>query len=215
MVGPEQGEMILDAGCGTGNILHALYEVNPFASLCGIDLSENMLQRAQEKFTQYRNVAFMKGDLDKELMFFDNSFTKVVSVNVLYAVASPWNTLREFWRIMRPQARLVIVTPKAGYDNGYILKEHAGSTKPDAHWKDAHRSPEREEFLLREALLDDELVRAMQLVAAYNRVIAQNRVFHFFTEEELGKLMEETGFSVERMTPTYAGQAFLVVARKR
>ncbi len=147
-------------------------------------------------------------------MFLDRIFSKAISVNVLYAVPDPLWTLCELYRILRHSGMLVLVTPKAGYDNGYILKEHAASEKPDTYWSDAHQSPEREEFLLREAIQNPALVADMLLVARHNRLIAQNAMFHFFTAATLEACIHEAGFKLLHLTPTYSGQALLAVALK-
>ena len=46
---------ILEVGCGTGRNLKALAKAYPEAELTGIDLSPDMLHRAQENLTDYRD----------------------------------------------------------------------------------------------------------------------------------------------------------------
>lgn len=206
--------VLLDAGCGTGNLLKQLHDQCDAVQLWGIDASPNMLSYAQHKCAGEERITFLSANLDHVLPFPDRMFESVSSVNVLYAVPNPQQTLTELHRVLVPRGRLVLVTPKQGYDNGFILKAHARSTKPESYWANAHATPEREESLLREALGNESLVEKMLLVAEYNRHIARNAQFHFFTRDEISSLVERSGFTSVVVTPTYAGQAHLIVVQK-
>lgn len=214
-VQPNATDVILDAGCGTGNLLGAMHHTCRETQLCGIDLSVSMLALAQMKTKYEKNVALARASLNEPLPFQDGMFSKISSVNVLYAVPCPSRTLRELSRVLSDDGVLVFATPKRGYDNGHILKEHAQSFLPDEYWVDAHASPEREECLIRKAIRDEPLVQAMLHIARHNRLIAQNVIFHFFTESELCALVDESGFVIQSLTSTYANQAFLVTATKK
>ncbi len=211
---PSKGDRILDAGCGTGNLLSLLSQRDTGALFCGIDLSTSMLARAYKKLAQESAITLLRSSLDDELPFPDESFTKVVSMNVLYALPHPEYTLRELYRVLTHGGALVLATPKQGYDNGLILKEHTGSSLPDSFWRDAHSSPEREALLVREATADEGLISALLTIARFNRVIARTAAFHFFTKEEMHSLVKCAGFTDAHITPAYAGQAHLVTARK-
>lgn len=213
-ISPQEGDSILDAGCGTGNLLSLMCAQKKQLRLYGIDLSASMLNRARKKLEWKDEVHLMQTSLDAALPFEDGYFNRVVSVNVLYAVPRPLHTLQEFFRVLKCGGTLVCVTPKRGYDNGLILKDHAESTLPDAYWKDPHQSREREELLLREALDDDRLIAAMQHIAQHNRRIAKSATFHFFTVEEIETVLRASGFSQVTIKPTYARQSFLVRAVK-
>lgn len=211
-------QRILDAACGTGNTSRAITEraakLGRTPEIRSIDSAEAMLMRAREKCGDDR-VAFARADLDRTLPFRDRTFDVVASVNTLYAVADPVFTLREFARVLRPGGRLVLVTPKAGYENGLVLKEHCESAKPDAYWCGIHRSPGRETALVREALSDEhKAAEAMLRVAAHNRRINQMRTFHFLTAHDLFELCASSGHSVLRHSLSYAKQCHIVVLKR-
>jgi ubiquinone/menaquinone biosynthesis C-methylase UbiE len=210
---PVASDIILDAGCGTGNLLLTLSSVCKGATLYGVDSSPNMLARAQSKCVGTR-VKLNEASLNTALPFDDNFFNKIGSVNVLYALEDPWRTLVEFRRILAPKGTLVLVTPKKGYDNGLVLKHHCGSEKPDEYWADAHASPAREELLIREAISDRQIIEEFLLVAVHNRRIAKTAIFHFFSECELAELIKNAGFVICEIRSAYAGQAILIVAAK-
>lgn len=211
---PAPGDRILEAGCGTGNVLEALRRACDETALHGIDLSESMLARAWSKLGALKHVTLSKANLNERFPILDGVFNKAVCVNVLYAVAEPLHVLSELHRVLAADGTLVLVTPRAGYDNGLILKAHAESTRPDTYWCNAHLSPEREETLIREAVKDESVIQAMLTVARHNRFIACNATFHFFCQETLLALMQKVGFSIVRSGYGYADQALFVVATK-
>ncbi len=202
------GTRLLDAGCGTGNLVTHLH-ASKALSITGIDSSPTMLARACAKHPE---TEFIHADLDSALPFDDDAFDTVVCVNALYAVPRPAHTLAEFRRVLRQDGSLIVATPKRGYENGLILKAHCSSEKPDAYWLGVHTSPEREEALVREAIPDEELVKAMLSIAEVNRHIARNTQFHFFTEAALREVVCDAWFCIERMSETYADQSHLIVA---
>lgn len=204
---------ILDVGCGTGNISNELMGTG-YKNIVGLDNSRPMLDIAKSKCGN--NLKLTKGDLNKPFPFPDKTFDVLVSNNVLYAVANPKHFLTEAYRILSNEGRLILVTPKTGYDNGLILKDHCQSKKPDSYWQDPHTSSAREELLLREALRDkdEDVITQMLLIAKHNREIATTSNFHFFSMEDLRELVKNVGFSITNSMKVYANQGLLLVAEK-
>lgn len=206
---------ILDASCGTGNFEKVLFdERKEEVDITGIDTSCEMLTRAKQKCSLYSSVHFLNADLNNVLPFNNDSFDQIVSINTLYAVSNPEKTLCEFHRVINKEGRLLIVTPKHGYENGLILKSHCNSSLPDEYWTDAHANSEREEKLIREAINDEEVIQNMLTVAKYNRSIAGNCKFHFFSLDTLIELLEKNGFNVKNHSVTYANQSIFITATK-
>ncbi|MBX2866769.1 methyltransferase domain-containing protein [Candidatus Kaiserbacteria bacterium] len=200
---------ILDAGCGTGNVTHLLTQVTD--EITAIDQAQEMLSRARAKCAG-ETVSFKQVDLDEVLPFQGDTFGAIVCVNVLYAVKNPAETLAEFYRILRPEGTLVLVTPKAGYENGLILKAHADSPKPDEHWLNMHCSPQWERARAKEAL--GEKSEAFLELIRFNRRIAESATFHFFTPRTLIRCVKEAGFQSVYTEAVYADQNILLSARK-
>ena len=205
------GNPLLDAGCGTGNLIAKLSPERA-GKIVGIDASMAMLAHANVKCP---HAEFWLADLDSMLPFEDASFGTLVCMNALYAVTHPANVLAEFDRVLRPGGSLIIATPKFGYENGLILKAHCCSPEDDAHWMNAHETPAREETLLREAVRDDVLIERFLQIARSNRAIATERSFHFFTEEDLSRLVQGNGFKNVQVAKTYADQNLLLTAKRR
>lgn len=97
---------VLDAGCGTGLIGHALVAkgADP-AQLVGIDASQASLSIATESGV-YVDVS--RVDLTAGLPFDEKSFGAVVCGGVLTYIPDPAPLLREFIRVLRPGAAAVV-----------------------------------------------------------------------------------------------------------
>lgn len=210
---PVQNERILEAACGSGNLTQLLTASRTYVrtrvEIEAVDYSVEMLARAKEKCGDRAH--FRNADLNKPLPYKDGSFNAIVSVNTLYALAEPRMVLETFARLLTRGGRLVLVTPKAGYQNGLILKAHCGSKKPDSHWENMHATREREVMRINEACGDSAAAESLRMIGAYNRVINATHAFHFFTKNELHELVTQAGFSVRYYGETYAKQCHLMV----
>jgi len=213
---PQTGDVILDAGCGTGNLIQELRKsYSPRSiSVTAIDFSSDMLAYARKKKNS-GGVRFALADLNAPLPFRDETFDKIACVNTLYALSNPRNTLAELKRILKTGGVIVVATPKLGFENGLILKEHSRSEKPDEYWLNAHAHPERERALIREAFGDTPLAKKMTAVAKHNRAIGAHASFHFYTIDGLTEVFQSAGLRPTRAGMTYANQALILTAEKQ
>lgn len=99
------GDKVLDAGCGTGALLHALSLLSPELSLTGLDLSPEMLDVARAKLGP--SVELHEGR-HETLPFADTSFDLVVSTSVFHYLRRPAQALAETRRVLRPGGRIVV-----------------------------------------------------------------------------------------------------------
>ncbi len=213
----KEGERILEAACGTGNLTKILCTSisknrRNMPDIYAVDYSTEMLSRAKEKCATHAQ--FVCADLNEPLPYECGYFNAIVSVNTLYALREPEMVLKEFARLLTPEGRLVLVTPKEGYQNGLILKMHSRSKKPDTYWENIHTSAEREITLIKEACKDSIATDSLITIAACNREINANRTFYFFTEKALRAMAHRAGFSVDYHGETYARQCHFMVLKK-
>jgi phosphatidylethanolamine/phosphatidyl-N-methylethanolamine N-methyltransferase len=102
------GGRILEVGVGTGISLPDYARIN---RLVGVDLSEPMLRKAQERVAEQRlsNVEAL-AVMDAEHMALpDQSFDVVVAQFVITAVPNPEATLDEFARVIKPGGEIVLI----------------------------------------------------------------------------------------------------------
>ena len=119
------GGRILEVGVGTGLSLPAYSRSN---RITGIDISEPMLRKAQERVTALKldNVDALSVMDATKLAFPDASFDVVVAQYVITAVPDPDGTLDEFARVLRPGGEIVLVNhigaesgPRAVFEAGF------------------------------------------------------------------------------------------------
>jgi phosphatidylethanolamine/phosphatidyl-N-methylethanolamine N-methyltransferase len=103
------GGRILEVGVGTGI---SLPEYSRKSRLFGVDISEPMLRKAQERITSLglHNVEGLAVMDAENLEFPDDSFDVVMAQYVVTAVPNPEKALDEFARVLRPGGELIILT---------------------------------------------------------------------------------------------------------
>ncbi|WP_315714173.1 MULTISPECIES: class I SAM-dependent methyltransferase [unclassified Bradyrhizobium] len=102
------GGRILDVGVGTGL---SLSDYARTTKICGVDISEPMLRRAQARVRELKllNVETLAVMDAKHLAFPDNFFDAVVAQYVITAVPDPEATLDDFIRVLKPGGELILV----------------------------------------------------------------------------------------------------------
>ncbi len=100
---------VLEIGCGTGII--ALGVAPYVADVTGVDLSSEMIARANQKShaANISNLNFRLADA-YDLPFDDHTFDLVLLTNMLHIVADPEKVLQEAIRCVKPGGFLISVT---------------------------------------------------------------------------------------------------------
>ena len=103
------GGRILEVGIGTGISLPDYARHN---RLVGVDLSEPMLRKAQERVDDFglTNVEALAVMDAERLAFPDDSFDVVVAQYVITTVPNPEATLDEFARVLKPGGEIILVS---------------------------------------------------------------------------------------------------------
>jgi phosphatidylethanolamine/phosphatidyl-N-methylethanolamine N-methyltransferase len=103
------GGRILEVGVGTGL---SLPYYSPDVRLYGVDISEPMLRKAQQRVTELGlgNVEALAVMDAEHLNFPDASFDAVVAQYVITTVPHPEATLDEFARVLKPGGEIILVS---------------------------------------------------------------------------------------------------------
>jgi ubiquinone/menaquinone biosynthesis C-methylase UbiE len=127
---------ILDAGCGSGDMLIALAGHLPEFELFGVDTSDPLLKiasRLKNAHLSGDRVKFLKADVLK-LPFDNDSFEVVLNVSMVHFVDDPVLMLNELDRVIRPGGHLYIKDLRYSWlkifeheiRNAYTLKQAFG-----------------------------------------------------------------------------------------
>jgi len=97
---PQEGERILDVGCGTGQLTNKIHESG--ALVTGIDASTEMIRKAKENFGYIE--FFVKDASD---FYFDSTFDAVFSNATLHWINKQTETLQCIYNVLRTDGRFV------------------------------------------------------------------------------------------------------------
>lgn len=103
----QPNEKILDVGVGTGLSL-PLYPRH--CQVTGIDLSEEMLNKAHKKIKKYDLINITLKQMDAmNLQFEDNTFDQVIAAFVISVVPDPIKVISEMKRVCKKDCNLIII----------------------------------------------------------------------------------------------------------
>ena len=108
-LGVDKG-LVLDVGCGPGQIPIKLVKRNPNLKIFGIDLSEGMLLKAaQLSFNEHleEKLVFQTGNAE-DIPFDDNSFDMVLCNSLMHHASDPVKVLNEIDRVCKPEGTVLI-----------------------------------------------------------------------------------------------------------
>jgi demethylmenaquinone methyltransferase/2-methoxy-6-polyprenyl-1,4-benzoquinol methylase len=98
------GQFVLDVAGGTGRVSILFKERQ--AKVFLVDTAPGMLAKAQEKGLHYLSL----GESER-LPYTSGAFDRVIIVDALHHVADQQATLREMWRVLAPNGKLIIEEP--------------------------------------------------------------------------------------------------------
>jgi phosphatidylethanolamine/phosphatidyl-N-methylethanolamine N-methyltransferase len=134
------GGRILDVGVGTGL---SLSDYSRTTKLCGVDISEPMLRKAQARVRalELDNVEVLSVMDAKNLAFPDCFFDAVVAQYVITAVPDPEGALDEFVRVLKPGGELILVNhigaesgPRRAFELAFAPLARRLGWRPEFPW---------------------------------------------------------------------------------
>jgi SAM-dependent methyltransferase len=137
----EDGQAILDLGCGTGQLSAVVAESAPTCAIAGVDRSPEYVAAARKGVPSPR-AHFEVGDA-QALRFADGTFDRVLSLLVINFVPDHRRAFREMIRVTRPGG--IVAAAVWDYGDGMEMLrtfwDAVVSIDPDAASKDERHSP--------------------------------------------------------------------------
>ena len=136
--GCADGEVILDAGCGTGSLTFALSRRINARSITGVDFSPIYIDYVSQAIRDPR-VNFKVGDICA-LPFADRSFDRVLSLLVLHFVPQTELAVAELRRVARPGATVAAAVwdVRGGYVANRMFYDTAAAFDDEGRKRRAH-----------------------------------------------------------------------------
>ena len=121
-------DSVLDLGCGTGWLARRIAEIVRDGQVTGVDVSDEMIRRAQAASAGIPNLKFLRGTAE-EIPAPAASFNHVISVESAYYWNQPGRGIHEILRVLRPGGSAWILI-NFYRDNPYCHQ-----------WSDHYRTP--------------------------------------------------------------------------
>lgn len=109
----QEGETVVDLGSGAGiDVFLSSKQVGPRGRVIGIDMTDEMLERARRNAKKggYTNVEFRKGDIEKRIPVDENSIDVVISNCVINLTINKVNAFQEIYRILKDGGGRMVIS---------------------------------------------------------------------------------------------------------
>src|SRR3989338_5579421 len=104
----EPGSKVLEVGCGDGYAAHVMSKMFPQLEFVAADVSGKFIEFAKKNFTN-SNLKYVVGD-SLNMQFGDNTFSEVVSTDVIEHIPDVPRWLDESRRVLKANGLLIVVT---------------------------------------------------------------------------------------------------------
>jgi ubiquinone/menaquinone biosynthesis C-methylase UbiE len=218
----EPGSMLVDVGVGHGDLVRATMINQAYRSrqrgwsperpvqVIGLEYSQDSLTQARQSLRALHReldsdfagtltihppltTEWVHADWTQGLPFKDHSLHRIVCNLSLPFVSSPLVTIRELYRMLHPQGRLVLAVFHPDTDLSVLYRRHL------------HRANQ------------DEFSPQAQIVLHYLgrlREAIRNGLLHTFDRSSLASFLQQAGILTPRILPALDGQALFAVIEK-
>ena len=123
-------ERILDVGCGDGKLTAYLAQAVPQGFVVGIDISDNMINFAQDVYKTISNLSFEQANATE--LSFNMEFDLVVSQACLHWIKDKKKAIQNMVQSLKPNGR-ILLRAACAEKNPYAQSKMETTKLP--HWK--------------------------------------------------------------------------------
>lgn len=120
---------VLDVGCGDGKLTTKISEILQSNFCVGIDLSQDMIDYAQSKYSNKKNIEFIAGDINK--ITYENMFDTITSFNCIHWIINHNLLFKKFYYALKENGRAFILT----YSRNNLFWEVIDQLSLSSKWK--------------------------------------------------------------------------------
>jgi len=185
--------VLLDVGCGPGNLLFEIHKLNPRIRVTGVDISRSKIRKAQKR-TNGTDPAKVRFLINKpaELPFQEKTFQFAVSSFPFHIWAEPVELLNEIHRVLHHGSELIIYNFNGG---------------------ESHAQRNREFFLKR---IEKAPLFVRKIIFREAQYGYRRQGYHYYSPEEASRLFRESLFRTAEIRTRAildSGDHFLMEAR--
>jgi len=190
-----KSDKVLEEGCGKAVWLSEVQA--RVAETIGVDGELGMLREARSVSPRSR---FVLANLDQDLPFRSEHFTKIGSILVEGYLRKPELLRSESFRVLAPGGMMAVVTPRKGARFFRVLSAEAKQRKQE------------------QTVVDNLRKLPLAVIAVIFGKMAELKAvigdWHFYEKEELMEAYRRAGFEIVACESVYAEQAWLLVIKK-
>ena len=110
-VGPLSRAVVLDAGCGTGDLLSEIQRLNPGAALRGIELAQSRVDAARRRLGEGADIRC--GSITGRLPFEPHCADVLLLTEVIEHLKDPVAGLKNILALLKPGGAMIVTFPNA------------------------------------------------------------------------------------------------------
>lgn len=212
----KDGCRIVDAGCGNGHFgawllcnMDSIVKKGTFGnriSYTGVDFAQSALLQARDLHAEILSklppesskkimcdLKYICEDLEESVSIENNTIDKICCNLVVSYLKDPVSVLISLHAKLKPSGRIVVSTLKPYSDLSLIYKNY-----------------------LDQNLTPEDILEGRNLLSSAGKIRHKEKQghYHFFSEEELEKLMKDAGFKQIKVYRAFGNQANVAVAEK-
>ena len=116
-----EGDYFLDIGCGTGWAVRLAAEtVNYHGFFYGVDLSEKMIEKANQNFEGKENFHFIKAD-SRAIPLDGGKFDAIICTHSFHHYIDPQAVVNEIYRLLKPGGKVFVLDPTVDSVFGRVI----------------------------------------------------------------------------------------------